>query len=203
MANEEIKNETTKETPKIPKIVVTRNETDTAIINIEVDGEKFPVMFEDIAPYWKTGTKSNINSLGAFVQGRLVLCWCCSRNGRSGVIFVWDAISKKIIHVSEGSFTRKVIVMGALVFSLREIPKGEINELVLCVSPGPCMDGDNKKHVQMIPLNIKIFDKKFNIENYKLALKDNTIIAGFRNEVRSIKANIKKPDAPAQEEKTE
>ncbi len=193
MANEEIK----QETPKMPEIKVTRAESDVAIINVEMDGEKYPIMFEDIAPYWKNGSKSLINAIGAYVQGRLVLCWCCSNNGQAGVIFVWDSKSKKIIHVSEGSFTRKVIVWGALVFSLRELPKDDISDLVLCVSPGPCMDADNKKNVQMIPLNIKIFDKKFNIDNYKLAVKDNSILAGFRNEVRQIKPNVKKPDAPA------
>lgn len=196
MANEEIK----QETPVLPKIKVSRAENDSAIIHIDVDGENFPIMFEDIAPYWQTGSKSLINNIGAFVQGRLVLCWCCSQNGAQGVIFIWDSKSKKIIHVSEGSYTRKVIVWGALVFSLRELPKDDINDLVLCVSQGPCMNADNKKMVQMIPLNIKIFDKKFNIENYKLAVKDNTIIAGFRNEIRQIKANIKKPDAPTQTE---
>lgn len=194
MANEEIKQETV----EMQKIKVSRAENDSAIIHVEIGDEKYPIMFEDIAPYWKNGSKSQINSIGAFVQGRLVLCWCCSQNGTSGVIFVWDSKSKKIIHVSEGSFTRKVIVWGALVFSLRELPKDDINDLVLCISPGPCMDADNKKNVQMIPLNIKIFDKKFNIENYKLAVKGDTIIAGFRNEIRQVKANVKKPDAPAE-----
>lgn len=189
MAKEEIKQDNI----EMQKIKVSRAETDSAIINIEIGDEKIPIMFEDIAPYWKSGSKSLINSIGAFVQGQLVLCWCVSQNGQQGVIFVWDSRSKKIIHVSEGSFTRKVIVWGALVFSLRELPKSDINELVLCVSPGPCMDADNKKYVQAIPLDIKIFDKKFNIDNYKLAVRDDTILAGFRNEVRQVKANFKKP----------
>ncbi|MBE6836781.1 MAG: hypothetical protein E7509_02130 [Ruminococcus sp.] len=187
MANEE----NIQEIPVINKIKVSRKDDGSSIIDIEIDGKTYPVTFEDIAPYWKTGLKSDICNVGVFVQGTLVLCWCVNQTGNKGVIFVWESTQKKIVHVSEGSFTRKVVVFRHLVFSLREVPKQDINDLVLCCSPGPMLDGDNKGMVQAIPLNIKIFDKKFNIDNYKLGVKDDSIIAGFRNEVRVIKASDK------------
>lgn len=192
MANQEIK----QDIPEMNKIKVIRNENDGSIINIDLDGEIIPVMFEDIAPYWKSGSRSMIAAIGAYVQGTMVICWMCSSNGAQGAIFIWDSRSRKIIHVSEGSFARKVMVFRNLVISLREVPKSEIHDLVLCVSPGPVMNADEKKYVQAVPLNIKIFDKKFNIDNYKLGIKDDMILAGFRNEVRQIKAQIQKPNAP-------
>ena len=191
MANEEIR----QDVPVMNKIKLSRNENNTTIIDVEMDGEVYPITFEAIAPYWKTGSKSDIKSVGAFVQGTLVLIWCVNETGSKGVIMVWESTKKKIVHVSEGSFTRKVVVFKNLVFSLRELPKGDINDLVLCCSPGPLLDADNKKFVQAIPLNIKIFDKKFNIDNYKLGVKDDSILAGFRNEVRILKATVGKPDA--------
>lgn len=191
MANEEIK----QESPVMNKIKLKRSEDGSSFIDIELEDEVYKITFEDIAPYWKSGTKSVINSVGAFVQGLLVIIWACSADGKMGFIAVWDSKSKKLIHVSEGSYTRKAVVFKNLVVSVRELPKDDINDLVLCVSPGPVMNADNKKFVQAIPLNIKIFDKKFNIDNYKLGIKDDMIIAGFRNEIRSIKATYEKPVA--------
>ncbi len=191
MANEEIK----QDIPEMNKIKISRNENGTSIIDIEIDGQVYPITFEDIAPYWKTGLRSDINTVGAFVQGTLVLLWCVNTSGSKGVIVVWESKAKKIVHVSEGSYTRKVVVFKHLVFSLREVQKEDINDLVLCCSPGPMLDGDNKGMVKAINLNIKIFDKKFNIDNYKLGVKEDSIIAGFRNEMRVIKATNEKPNA--------
>lgn len=183
-------NEIKKDIPEMNRIKISRNEMGTSIIDIEIDGKVYPITFKDIAPYWKTGLASDINTVGAFVQGNLVLLWCVNTSGSKGVIAVWESNSKKLVHVSEGSYTRKVVVFKHLVFSLREVQKEDINDLVLCCSPGPMMDGDNKGMVKAINLNIKIFDKKFNIDNYKLGVKDDSIIAGFRNEMRVIKANV-------------
>ena len=175
-----------------------------SIIDVEYEGEIYPITMNHLAPYWKNAGRIIIRNIGVHVQGPGVICWMTTEKGNAGVIFIWDVRTKKIIHVSEGSHIRKALVFGSIVFSLREVVKPDINELVLCMTPGPVMDGDSKKKVQAIPLKIKIFDKKFNLDNYKLGSKDGAVYAGFRNEIRNIKLKVEKtevkanPDAQAQ-----
>lgn len=190
MANEEnIQNEQAKHT-----ITLKQGADGNSLIDVYVDGEVSRILWSDIAPFWKSGEKHLVKSVGAFIQPPAVIGWCCYADGSKGVVFVWDIKTKKIIHVSEGSYVRKAIIYGNLVFTLREIPKPDINEIILCIAPGPMLDADEKKKVNALPLGIKIFDKKFNIENYKLGIKDGSVFAGFRNEVKEVKINFKKND---------
>lgn len=170
------------------------------LLTLDCDGEKQDILWEDLKKYWPSGERHMIANVGAFVQEPCVTCWLVYANGSKGVICVWHTKAKKIIHVSEGSYVRKALIAGTMVFSLRELAKPDINELVLCMSPGPNLDGESKPKVAMVPLNIKIFDKKFNIDNYKLGAKDDCIYAGFRNEVRKIKFKAEKTEKPADTE---
>ena len=177
---------------QMSSVKVVYNEEDDSLLHVIYDGVDTAINFEHIAPYWKNGSRNVISSIRAYVMGVVVLCWACSQNGAVGVIFAWDAKRSKLIHVSEGSFTRKAIISGMFVYSLREVPKPDINELVLCVATGPMLDGDDKKKVKLIPLNLKIFDKTFNFDNYKLYAKDGSVFAGFRNEMRELRIRVEK-----------
>lgn len=157
------------------------------IFMVDCDGEKQGIPWDELKKYWPSGERTQINGMGAFVQGPAVLGWLTYPNGVKGAIFVWDTVGKRLVHVSEGSFTRKALIYGNMVFSLREIPKPDISELMLCASPVNTMDAENKKLVTAANINVKIFDKQFNIDNYKLGVKDKTVYAGFRNEIREIR----------------
>ena len=162
--------------------------------------ERHGIPWDEILKYWKGGRKQLVKNAGAFVQGPGIVGWCTYANGASGVIFVWDTVGKKILHVSDGSFTRKALLYGNLVFSLREIPKQDTSDLMLCYSPVRTLDGDNKKLVTAANLGITIFDRKFNIDNYKLAVKNRQVVAGFRDNVKMIRL-VTPDEAKAEQEK--
>lgn len=173
------------------------------LIVVDCDGEKQEIMFSDVAKYWTTGQRQLVGGLGAFVQEPYVVCWVTHADGANGAVFIWDTKKKKIVHASEGSYVRKALLAGNMVFSLRELPRPDISELVLCMSPAPNLDAVSKPKVAMIKLDIKIFDKKFNIDNYKLAVKDGCIYAGFRNEVKKVKFSLEKKDQGDKPERPE
>ncbi len=169
------------------------------IFIVDVDGEKHGIPWDELLKYWQSADKRKINGMGAFVQGPGVVGWLTYPNGVKGAIFVWDTVAKRMVHVSEGSFTRKALLYGNMIFSLREIPKQDTSDLMLCFTPVNTLDAENKKLVNAANLGITIFDRKFNIENYKLAVKDRTVFAGFRNNVKQIKL-VTPEEAKAQQE---
>lgn len=157
------------------------------IFDVKIDEKTTQqILWADIIKLWPNAKGAQIAGIGALVQEPIVLFWMTSGNGLDGIIAAWDTEEEKIIHISEGSFTRRALVYGNMVFSLREVPKPDLSEMFLCGTVFGTMDAVGKDKVNAISLNIKVFDKQFNSENYKLSAKDSSIFAGFRNEIRKV-----------------
>jgi hypothetical protein len=103
------------------------------LIEVLVDGEKRSICFSDLYPYWENATADECEGGVATVQGNYVVGIALASSMQDGVVYVWDSVQKRIVHISEGSFAVSALILENMVYTLRHVFQwGVTTHFILC-----------------------------------------------------------------------
>ena len=157
-------------------------------LTVLVNGEEYRVSYSDLQKYFADANPDTIERARCYYDeaNACVVALYTVASGQGGGVFVWDVASKKIVHVSDGSFAIKSAVHQGNVFTLRHISfYGHTPELVLdsCglnLKPG--------KKYRKYDLNIALdTDSNFDTNNYTLEFVGDVLRVGYKGNIQEIK----------------
>lgn len=88
------------------------------LLQYEVNGAIHTIPFSAILSYWKYATADDFEGGHAYVSGLHIIGFITVASGQGGVIFVWNAITHKIEHISDGAYVISVILYHNMIYSL-------------------------------------------------------------------------------------
>lgn len=83
-----------------------------------INSDKNVIHYSDLQKYWSYANAIDQESVRVYVQGEWIVGIMLTANAQGGIIFIWDCKQKKLIHISNGSYTYSVLVYDNTVYGL-------------------------------------------------------------------------------------
>ena len=130
------------------------------LLQYEVDGEINFIPFSVIREFWVYATSEDFEGGSAYVSDSYIVGFITVASGQGGIVFVWNALSHKIVHISEGAYTISVLLLRDKVYSLCYVTNYVTPaHFVLCITEFGLMDVDTEATVVE-------FDCSFSVEKF-------------------------------------
>lgn len=159
-------------------------------LKIYVDDSVYEIKYEDLMEYFSSANQLEIEGASAYVDNerQLVVMRLVVARGQGGIVFVWDAIKKRIVHLCNGDYSIKACVVLDKVFILRLVANyGKDACLHLDYYTFGIMDAYDHESSVEIPINIQLDnDSTFEENDYILEFDGENLIVGYKNHINTI-----------------
>lgn len=92
------------------------------IISYEIDGEADTVLFSDIKKYWEYASSEEFESGQAwYIDNNKIMFTIMIASAQAGVIVIWNAMEKRVEHISNADFCIDAKIKGNMIYQLKEI----------------------------------------------------------------------------------
>lgn len=140
-----------------------------ALLSVKTEEKELPLLYRRLAQYNKDLTSMNVEEVSVSECDHLIVCAATAYKGQTGLVFVWDLVKNRIIHISDGEFAVRVLLIDDKVYSLHFVsywgknPEFKLN----CMKLG---NKDLQKTPDSIPLPKEIANRLWP-ENGKVEMK--------------------------------
>ena len=105
------------------------------------NGIEHVVHYSDLQPYWQYATIEDQEGLSIQKQDSLLIGIMLTASAQGGIIFIWDCIENKLIHISEGNYIYDAKIYDDAVYGLGVVSNFVTNpHFVLTRCRIGCMD---------------------------------------------------------------
>ncbi len=160
---------------------------DKAVLSVKTGDKYLQLLYRRLTQYNKDLTKTNTEEVSVIVCNRMIVGTVTAYKGQTGIIFVWDPMKNRIVHVSDGEYAVRAILHNKMVYSLHFISLwGKEPKFQLC-----CMNLGTKDPC-IAPVKIPIpeavtYHKWLNNENIELKVLNQKLHVVFDRDEFEIK----------------
>lgn len=142
----------------------------------EKDGKADEIRLEDIRPYWDYANEDDIEGARLYVRDERIVALLSVASGQGGVVVIWDAESRRIVHVSEAAYAVAADLFDGYVYTLSAIQNFETTFTAkLSKSPVGTMDAFKESEVEDFEFD-KIEDYDGNYDHIDLQVEADRVI---------------------------
>ena len=91
------------------------------LFSYTVNNKKKYINFSVFKPYWSYADPDLLESCWAKIVDNNIIGILLGASNQTGIVFVWDAIQSKLIHVSCGDYAIASVIMDDYVYTLQEV----------------------------------------------------------------------------------
>ncbi len=153
---------------------------ENAALYINADGKKQELEYSMIQEYWSYGSYEEIEEYYFNVQGQYVVGSFLTADRQGGILLVWDTVSEKIVHVSDGEFVVRTIIFNGSIYSICDVMTFVTKEhLEFFKIPFGVMDIQAPGERVAKDANITADDSS----HYVLEKRNGKLVAGYKDDV--------------------
>ena len=104
--------------PQNVNIEIFPSSNDKAVLSVQTGDKRQFLLYRRIAQYNKDLTKTNTEEVSVSVNKQMIVGTITAFSGQTGIVFVWDLLKNRIIHVSNGAYAVRSILFNNKVYSL-------------------------------------------------------------------------------------
>lgn len=164
--------------------------TNRYFLKIYVDDYAYEIKYNDLIQYFSFANYLEIEGASAYIdqERQLVVMRLVVSKAQSGIVFVWDAIKKSIVHLCNGDYSIKACVVLDKVYILRLVVNyGKKANLQLDYYRFGIMNARDYDSSVEIPINIQLDnDSTFKENDYILEFDGENLIVGYKNQKNTI-----------------
>lgn len=161
--------------------LVAKNKT---LLTYEFNGESREIKFSDLSGYWEYAKEDYFESGTAEESNDYIIGTITTASGQGGIVYVWNKLENKLIHISDGAFAVSSALIDNSVYLLRFISSwGKRGRFAVTKTPFGVLNSEEEGEIvadgiDNLKWNGNLDDIKLNIVDSKLVIyySDNQVV---------------------------